>query len=148
MHLYTLNQQMVVFTMVTSTSVVIIGAPWFTASWSHWCMKTCVQPDGVSDTGGLWNCLPVPDEYFAYHMGMVGYGKFLICLTSSGDLHALSPETESWVHVGRLDTGRWDLLMTLCTGEIVALTMYWRDSCVTMNDYSPPPPGPWRLHNA
>ena len=30
------NPEMVVFTMVTSTSVVIIGAPWFTASWSHW----------------------------------------------------------------------------------------------------------------
>ena len=34
-HLYTLNQDVVVFTMVTSTSVVK-GTLWFTASWSHW----------------------------------------------------------------------------------------------------------------
>ena len=52
-------------------------------------VKACVQPDGVSDAGELWNSLPVPD---AYH-GMVSYGKFLIHLTYSGDLHPLSPDT-------------------------------------------------------
>ena len=84
-------------------------------------VKACVQPDGVSDTEELWNCLPDPD---AYYIEVAAYGKFLICLTSSGDLHALSPDTGSWVHVGRLDTGRWgcDQLMTLCTGELAALT--------------------------
>ena len=86
-------------------------------------VKACVQPDGVSDTGELWNCLPDPDpDPDAYIRGMVAYGKLLICLTSIGDLHALSPDTESWVHVGRLDTrGRDDRLMTLCTGELAAL---------------------------
>ena len=84
-------------------------------------VKACVQPDGVSDTGGLWNCLPHLNVY--NNTGMVAYGKFLVCLTSSGDLHALSPDTESWVHVGRLDTGGLeDRLMTLCTGELAALT--------------------------
>ena len=83
-------------------------------------VKACVQPDGVSDTGGLWNCLPHLNVY--NNTGMVAYGKFLVCLTFSGDLHALSPDTESWVHVGRLDTGRWGRLMTLCTGELAALT--------------------------
>ena len=34
----------------------------------------------------------------------------------------LSPDTESWVHVGRLDNRIWGLLMTLCTGELAALT--------------------------
>ena len=82
-------------------------------------VKACVQSDGVSDTGELWNCLPYLDVIIT---GMVAYGKFFICLTSSGDLHALSPDTESWVHVGRLDTrGRDDRLMTLCTGELAAL---------------------------
>ena len=82
-------------------------------------VKACVQPDGVSDTGDLWNFLP--DVY--YIVGVVAYGKFLICLTSSGDLHALSPDTESWVHVGRLSTEGWKYrLMTLCTGELAALT--------------------------
>ena len=84
-------------------------------------VKACVQPDGVSDTEELWNCLPDPDD--AYYIEVAAYGKFLICLTSSGDLHALSPDTESWVHVGRLDTGGWqDRLMTLCTGELAILT--------------------------
>ena len=43
-----------------------------------------------------------------------------------GDLHALSPDTESWVHVGRLGTAGWAChqLMTLCTGELAALTQY------------------------
>ena len=41
-------------------------------------VKECVQPNGVSDTGELWNCLPDPNPDV-----MVGYGKFLICLTSS-----------------------------------------------------------------
>ena len=81
-------------------------------------VKACVQPDGVSDTGELWNFLPAPNVY----RGIAAYGKFLICLTSSGDLHALSPDTESWVHVGRLDTRRCHRLMTLCTGELAALT--------------------------
>ena len=83
-------------------------------------VKACVQPDGVSDIGGLWNCLRVPE----YIIGMVTYGKFLICLTPSGELRALSPDTtsKSWVHVRRLDTGRWRQLMTLCTGELAALT--------------------------
>ena len=81
-------------------------------------VKACVQPDGVSDTGDIWNFLPGPDAY-CDTVGVVAYGKFLICLTLSGDLHALSPDTESWVHVGRLDTeGR---LMTLCTGELATL---------------------------
>ena len=84
-------------------------------------VKACVQPDGVSDTGGLWNCLHVPHAYCTY-VGMVGYGKFLTCQTSSGDLHALSPDTESWVHVGRLDTG--GRLMTLCTGELAVIAKY------------------------
>ena len=80
-------------------------------------MKACVQPDCVSDIGGLWNCLPAPE----YIIGMVAYGKFLICQTR--DLHALSPDTESWVHVGRLGSGR---LITLCTGELAELTRgYW-----------------------
>ena len=73
-------------------------------------VKACVQPD----TGRLWKFLPVPDVY-----GIVAYGKFLIGWNGSGDLHALSPDTESWVHVGRQDLGR---LMTLCTGELAALT--------------------------
>ena len=82
-------------------------------------VKACVQPDGVSDSGKLWNRLPVPDAY-----NVVAYGKFLICLTRSGDLHALSPDNESWVHVGRvrLDTGKFCRLITLCTGELAALT--------------------------
>ena len=89
-------------------------------------VKACVQPDGVSDTGELWNCLPCPDAYDI--MAMVAYGKFLICLTLVGDLHALSPDTGSWVHVGRLDTGGWDhvQLMTLCTGELAALTREYK----------------------
>ena len=81
-------------------------------------VKACVHPDGVSDIGGLWNCLPVRE----YITGMVAYGKFLICQTLSDlsdDHHALSPDTESWVHVGRLGTGR---LITLCTGELVEIT--------------------------
>ena len=83
-------------------------------------VKACVQPDGVSDTGGLWNCLPLLDVYIWL---LAAYGKFLICLTTSGDLHALSPDTESWVHVGRRDTGGWEhRLMTLCTGELAAFT--------------------------
>ena len=81
-------------------------------------MKACVQPDGISDTGELWNFLFVPDVY----TGIAAYGKFLIGQTSSGDLHALSPDTESWVHVGRLDNRIWYLLMTVCTGELPALT--------------------------
>ena len=86
-------------------------------------VKACVQPDGVSDTGKLWNCLPDPDAYI-YYIEVAAYGKFLICLTSSGDLHALSPETESWVHVG---TGRWqDRLITLCTGELAAVTREYK----------------------
>ena len=85
-------------------------------------VKACVQPDDVSDTGELWNCLPCPDAYY-----IMAYGKFLICLTSSGDLHALSPDTGSWVHVGRLDTGGWNVqLMTLCTGELAALTREYK----------------------
>ena len=38
-------------------------------------VKACVQPDGVSDTGDLWNFLPDPDEY--YIMGVVAYGSSL-----------------------------------------------------------------------
>ena len=85
-------------------------------------VKACVQPDGVSDTGGLWNYLPLLGDI----REIVAYGKFLICLTSSGDLHALSPDTESWVHVGKLDTGRLggNRLMTLCTGELVSFIIY------------------------
>ena len=52
---------------------------------------------------------------------MVAYGKFLICLTF-GALYALSPDTESWVYVGRLDTGRLCQVITLCTGELAGLT--------------------------
>ena len=78
-------------------------------------VKACVQPDGVSDIGGLWNCLPDPE----YIIGMVAYGKFLICQTVSDDLHALSPDTESWVHVGRLGSGS---LITLCTGDLAQIT--------------------------
>ena len=81
-------------------------------------VKACVQPDGVSDTGDLWNFLPDPDVYCI--MGVVAYGKFLICLALGGFLHALSPDTGSWVHVGRLDTG--GRLMTLCTGELATLS--------------------------
>ena len=87
-------------------------------------VKACVQPDGVSDTGKLWNSLPVPDVYNNI-MGMVAYSKFLICQTCSGDLYALSPDTESWVHVGRQDTRR-SRLMTLCTGELAALTTNYK----------------------
>ena len=83
-------------------------------------VKACVQPGGVSDTERLWNYLPLLG---ADIRGIVAYGKFLICPTSSGDLHAQSPDTESWVHVGRLNTEGWkDRLMTLCTGELAALT--------------------------
>ena len=85
-------------------------------------VKACVQPDGVSDIGELWNRLPVPEHI----IGMVAYGKFLVCLTSSDDLHALSPDTESWVHVGRLDTGRLGRLSTLRTGELVGLTQGYK----------------------
>ena len=85
-------------------------------------VKACVQPDGVSDTGDLWNFLPGPDVYY-FIMGVVPYGKFLICLALSDDLHALSPDTGSWVHVGRLDTGgQLMTLCTLCTGELAALS--------------------------
>ena len=37
---------------------------------------------GISDTGGLWNFLSVPDVY----TGIAAYGKFLICQTSSGSV--------------------------------------------------------------
>ena len=84
-------------------------------------VKACVQSDGVSDTGKLWNCLPVPD---AFYIDLAAYGKFLICLTSNGDdLLALSPDTES---LGRQDTGRWSQLMTLCTGELAVLTQEYK----------------------
>ena len=64
-------------------------------------MKACVQPDGVSDTKGIWDLVPVPDgmEYG------LAYGKLLICYNRSGCLYALSPDNGSWVYVGRLPHG-------------------------------------------
>ena len=115
--LSTLNQEMVVFTMVTSTSVNSHNSSVVYCQLQS-LVKACVRPDGASHTGELWNYLSVPDVY----TGIAAYGKLLICQTSSGDLHALSPDTESWVHVGRLDNRIWGLLMTLCTGELAALT--------------------------
>ena len=94
-------------------------------------VKACVQPDGVSDTGELWNFLPAPNVY----REIAAYCKFLICPTSNGDLHALSPDTESWVHVGRLDIGEWghDRLMPLCTGELAALAQEYARSSLHVN---------------
>ena len=101
-------------------------------------VKACVHPDGVSDIGGLWNYLPVPE----YIIGMVAYGKFLLCQTFSDDLHALSPDTESWVHVGRLGSGR---SITLCTGELAQITQGYQSLDVNLLSVkSTCPPSPFQ----
>ena len=75
-------------------------------------VKACVQPDGVSDTKEIWNLAPFPADY---RMGIVAYGKLLICYRY--DLYAPSPDNGSWIYVGRLPHGGDSLtLKTLSTG--------------------------------
>ena len=80
-------------------------------------MQSDVQPDGVSDTKEIWNLAPFPADY---RMGIVAYGKLLICYRY--DLYAPSPDNGSWIYVGRLPHGGDSLtLKTLSTGELVAI---------------------------
>ena len=53
-------------------------------------VKACVQPDGVSDTKGIWDLVPVPvGMEYRSRMGIVAYGKFLICYNRYGHLYVL-----------------------------------------------------------